>query len=147
MSASTDTLERQLARDLERLGDRLADARLVTDLYDAVAGNALHPRDGEGRLAPSWTRTTDLLNGARETAGLPPLDAIPRTGREGDVSDRARETLSELGWELRPRQTGEQDPGHTDSPPDPPAHASEPAEWEREAHAEADAELRRRQGA
>jgi hypothetical protein len=32
MSTSIDTLERRLVDDLERLGDRLGDDRLVTDL-------------------------------------------------------------------------------------------------------------------
>ena len=147
MSASTDTLERQLARDLESLGDRLADDRLSHDLYDAIAGHALHPHDGEGRLAPSWNRAAELVNGAREATGHPPLGDLPQTGREGELSHRAQEVLRELGWDLRPRTTEGRDPGHTESPSEQHTHAPESGEWEREAHAEADAELRRRGGA
>jgi hypothetical protein len=109
MTASTDALEQQLVRDLTSLGDRLADDRLCTDLYAAIAGHALHPRAGEGRL-----------------------------------SDRAGEALDEIGWDVRPRTQDGQDPGHTDRPHEQHTRAPEGGEWEREAHAEADAELRRR---
>lgn len=145
MTTSADSLEQRLARDLESLGDRLRDDRLATDLYDAIAGNALHPHDGEGRVAPSWTRAAELINGARATQGAPEIEGLAQSGREGEVSDRARETLQELGWDVRPRVTsGAQDPGHTESPPAAHTHAPPSGEWEREANAEADAELERR---
>ena len=145
MTSSTDQLERRLARDLESLAERLADDRLVTDLYAALAGCALHPHDGEGRLAVSWRRAEELLNGARETQGARPLEGLAQSGTEGTVSDRARETLEGLGWDIRPRVTsGAQDPGHTGSPAEAHTHAPPSGEWEREAHAEADAEQRRR---
>jgi hypothetical protein len=145
MTTSADQLEQRLARDLESLGERLGDDRLVRDLYAAIAGHALHPHDGEGRLAPSWSRAEELLNGAREAQGLAPLEGLAQSGREGELTDRARETLEQLGWDIRPRVTsGAQDPGHVDSPSEPHTHAPESGEWSREGHAEADAELRRR---
>lgn len=147
MTASTDTLERRLARDLSSLGDRLADDRLSTDLYDAIAGHALHPHGGEGRLAASWSRAAELVNGARGAAGHPPLDNLAQSGREGELSGRARAALTEMGWDVRPRTSGGQDPGHTDAPAEQHTRAPESGDWEREAHAEADAELRRRDGA
>jgi len=145
MTTSTDRLEQQLARNLESLDERLRDDRLVADLYAAIAGNALHPHGGEGRVAPSWNRAAELLNGARATQGAPPLEGLAQSGHEGELTDRARETLQELGWDVRPRVTsGAQDPGHTDSPPADHTRAPASGEWEREAHAEADAELDRR---
>jgi hypothetical protein len=144
MSAPTDSLEQQLVRDLERLGDRLADDRLVTDLYDAIAGHALHPHGGQGRLTPSWGRAEELLNAARATQGHAALDGLSPTGREGEVSNRARDALREIGWDLRRHGTGADDRGHTSRAPEQHRAASETPEWRREGDAEADAELRRR---
>lgn len=154
MTAATDRLEQQLARDLERLGERLADDRLCSDLYAAIAGHALHPHGGEGRLAPSWGRAEALVNAARAAHGRPALTGLAQSGREGELSDRARDALAELGWDLRPRTTGAPDPGHTSrssephaEPPPPPGGADASPDWERRAHEEADAERHRRRPA
>jgi hypothetical protein len=144
MTTSNEDLEAQLVRDLERLGDRLADDRLVSDLYDAIAGHALHPHGGDGRVTPSWGRTEELLNAARRAHGDGPVEGLSPTGREGDVSDRARDALHELGWDLRPRRTSAEDASHTTRPPEPHPGEHETPEWRREGDEEADAELRRR---
>jgi hypothetical protein len=144
MTASTGELERRLLEDLGALGDRLPhDERFNRDLYAALAGYALHPSGGEGRLALSWKRAEELLNQARGALGLPPLEGLAQSGAEGRLTDRARAALESIGWELRPRQTDEHDPAHLWSDEDPPPRDAEPPEWEREAHAEADAERHR----
>jgi hypothetical protein len=144
MTAPTDSLEQQLVRDLERLGDRLADDRLVADLYAALAGHALHPHGGQGRLTPSWGRAEELLNAAREAQGHRPVENLSPTGHEGEVSGRARDALREIGWDLRPRTTGTDDAAHTSRPPEQHHAASSTPGWREEGDAEADRELRRR---
>jgi hypothetical protein len=141
---TNDSLEQQLVRDLEQLGDRLADDRLVTDLYDAIAGHALHPHGGEGRVTPSWGRAEELLNAAREAQGHRPVENLSPTGGEGDLTDRARDAFREIGWDLRPRRTSAEDASHTTRPPEQHAQPAEEPGWRREGDAEADAELRRR---
>jgi hypothetical protein len=144
MTTSTDALEQQLVRDLGRLGDRLADDRLLGDLYAAIAGHALHPHGGHGRLTPSWGRAEELLNAARTAQGHRELSGISPTGREGDVSDRARAALREIGWDLRRHSTGNDDRSHTSRPPEQHRAPTGTPEWRREGDEEADAELRRR---
>jgi len=144
MTTSTETLERALIGDVESLGDRLGDDRLLRDLYAAIAGHALHHRDGRGRLAVSWGRAEEIINGARALEQLPPLEGLTQSGHEGGVTDRARKTLEQLGWELRERRPFDHDNAHVDRPEQPPPGDHQPPEWERTAHAEADQELRRR---
>jgi hypothetical protein len=144
MTASTEMLERRLLDDLTRLGDRLADTeRFCRDLYGALAGYALEPRDGEGRLALSFKRAEELLNEARAALGLPRLEGLAQSGLEGRLGDRAREALESLGWEVRPRRTDEHDPAHVWSPEDPPPGTGGSPEWERRAHEEAELERHR----
>jgi hypothetical protein len=144
MTTSTGTLERRLLEDLGALADRLAgDERFTRDLYAALAGYALHPRDGEGRLVLSWKRAEELISQARGALGLPPVEGLDQSGVEGRLTDRVREALESIGWELRPRPTDHQDPGHLSSDEDPPPSRTEPPQWEREAHAEAEAERHR----
>jgi hypothetical protein len=142
MTARTDTLERQLLADLDGLGERLDDERLVRDLYAVLAGFTL--RRDQGRIALSWKRAEELINAVREKRGLAPV-TLAQTGVEGEpADDRARGTLESLGWTLEPRPTDRNDPAHVWSDEDPPPADHEPPEWERTAHAEADAERRRR---
>jgi hypothetical protein len=142
MTARTDTLERQLLADLDGLGERLDDERLVRDLYAVLAGFTL--RRDQGRIALSWKRAEELINAVREKRGLAPV-TLAQTGVEGEpADDRARGTLESLGWTLEPRPTDRNDPAHVWSDEDPPPADREPPEWERTAHAEADAERRRR---
>jgi hypothetical protein len=143
MTTSTDTLERLLVHDLDTLGDRLSDDRLCRDLYAAFAGYALHRRDTPGRLTLSWGRAEELINGARAAHALPPMDGLAQSGHEGELTNRARAVLEELGWDVRPRRTDEHDDAHSGRPASPPpADRSEP-EWEREGHTEAEAERHR----
>jgi hypothetical protein len=140
MTTSIETLERQLVQDLERLGDGLADDRLVGDLYQALAGCALRPPDGGGHLTLSWGRAAELLNAARAARAQPAVEGLEQSGGEGEVSQRARDALErELGWALAPRDTGQADDAHSDRPASPPPGDHEPPEWERRAHEEAEA--------
>lgn len=83
--------------------------------------NALLPEgDGRrGRLALSWRRAEDLVNGLRQRAGRERL-ALAQTGGEGEVSDTVAGELRRLGWALRQRPTSRHDDDHLASDPDPP---------------------------
>jgi hypothetical protein len=115
---TTDTLERELMRDLEALGDRLADERLVRDLYRALTNHTLH-KDG-GHLSLSWQRADDVVNSARSANALPPVEGLAQSGGEGELPDRAAKLLQELGWDARPLNTGRHDDRHQASPESPP---------------------------
>jgi hypothetical protein len=148
MTTTIETLERRLGEDLRsKLGDRLRhDEKLAFDLYGALTGFAAAPHGEEAHLALSWQRAAEIVNAAREAAGGTPLDLF-QSGREGVLTDRAKEALEAIGWELRPRRTDEFDPDHVSDPERPPRRRPEPPEWEREAHKEAELErLRRRLG-
>jgi hypothetical protein len=145
MTTTTEVLERQLIDDLRSLGDRLDhDEKLATDLYGTLAGWAVARRGIEGHLALSWKRAEDIVNELRTAAGARPLEGLMQSGLEGRVSDRAREALESLGWEIRPRRTDEFDPAHVGEPEHPPRQQHEPPEWEREGHEEAELERHRR---
>jgi hypothetical protein len=139
MSTSIDTLERRLVEDLERLGDRLADDRLVTDLYNALTACTLRPPDGGGHITLSWGRAAELVNAARAARAQPAVEGLEQSGGEGQVSDRARTALEQkLGWALAPRNPDRADDAHSNRPSAPPPGDHEPPEWERQAHQEAE---------
>jgi hypothetical protein len=75
--STTETLERHLLHDLESLGDRLADDRLVADLYRALTNHALSERDGDpdGHISLSWNRAAEILNSAPPPTRCPPSRA------------------------------------------------------------------------
>lgn len=151
VSIDVEALERELARDLEGLGDRLVDESFGSDLYRALAGNRWRKGAGpEGALALSWTRAERLVNELRERRGEQPLE-LAQTGGEGDVADTVAEELGRLGWTSQPLDTSSHDPGHSAEPAGspPPKGTGEqqsPVEdsrgWEREAHREAEAARR-----
>jgi hypothetical protein len=128
--------ERQLVNDVQTLGDMVADDSFYEDLYRSLAGTAW-VRDGE-RVALSYKRAEELVNTVRAKHDRPALE-LAQTGGEGEVADRVADALGGLGWKPRPLNTGEHDASHVDSRPDaPPRGASEPPEWERQAHEEAE---------
>ena len=146
---STDELQRELTNDLGTLDDRLVDEAFCTDLYRALAGNALsRASDGpSGRVSLSWRRAEDLVNELRERVGRERMSVAP-TGGEGEVADTVADELGRLGWTLRPRDTSEHDDAHVASPHDPPPEEQgqarapvddEDVRWEERAHEEADA--------
>jgi hypothetical protein len=103
---TTDTLEHELIRDLETLGGRLADERLTRDLYRALTDHALFKRGRNGHLSLSGQRADEIVNAPRAELGLLPLEDLPQSGGEGELTERARAVLQELGWEARPLTTG-----------------------------------------
>jgi hypothetical protein len=134
MAASA--IERQLVHDVQTLGDMVADDSFYSDLYRSLAGTAW-VRGGE-RVALSYKRAEELVNGVREKQGKAPLQ-LAQTGGEGEVVERVADALGQLDWTPRPLRTGDHDAAHVASRPDaPPRGASEPPEWERQAHEEAD---------
>ncbi len=148
MSTQTETLERRLLSGLRSLGDRLADERAVTDLYRALAGRALSTPDETGHVALSYNRAEDLLTEAARSIGLEPVEGLAESGGEGEVTDRAAALLREIGWTSNPENTSRHDDAHVSSPDDPPPASrpehSEPPEWERVAHEEAERNRQRR---
>jgi hypothetical protein len=143
MTTTTDALERRLEADLSTIADRLLhDDKLAADLYGALTGFSVAPNGEPEHLALSWRRAAELIDAARVAAGGPPLYLF-QSGREGDVSDRATETLERLGWELRPRRTDAFDPDHVSDPERPPRQSHEPPDWKRVGDEEAELERHR----
>jgi hypothetical protein len=142
--SDTDSLERQLVDDLGGLGDRLADERLVHDLYRALAGTALSKAGVTGHVSLSWSRAAELINSARAGQAQPPVEGLPQSGGEGEVSHRAAGVLDELGWRIRTESHDRADPAHTQNPSAPPPGGHQEPEWKREGDAEAERERLRR---
>jgi hypothetical protein len=139
-----DRTEAALLADLATLGERLADEQFCTELYRALAGGRLM-KDGAA-IAPSWTRTEEIVNHLRAQQNRGGPLTLAQTGGEGEMSDDARRALAQLGWNWAPRDTSAHDPAHTGRPESPPprdagerqAPVSDSHEWERTAHEEAD---------
>jgi hypothetical protein len=109
-----DATESKLAADLAALGDRLADDQFCAELYRALAGSHL-TKEG-GAVAPSWGAAEAIVNRLRQQhdGGAPLM--LARTGGEGELSDGARRALDSLGWRVRERDTGTDDPDHVGRP-------------------------------
>ena len=140
---SADELQRALARDLDVHGAQLAsDDGLCRDLYRALTRHTLR-RDGiDGHLSLSFARAEMILNSARGDA--PPLELAQTGGEGGEVTAAVRGVLEHHGWSFGPLDTGRADPGHRSQTGAPDERDSEPQDWERQAHAQADAEVERR---
>jgi hypothetical protein len=149
MTVTPEVLEQRLADDIRSLGELLDDESFCTELYRALADVKWH-RDG-GAVALSWKLAEEVINEARAARGLPAL-TLAQTGGEGKLSDRVVEALSGRGWSPEPLDTSRHDDAHVGSREDPPppdtgarhAPVDDPKAWEREAHAEAEAERLRR---
>jgi hypothetical protein len=115
LTASVARLEQLLIDDLEGLGDRLADDRLCTDLYRALTNRALSKSapDAAGHLVLSWGRAEEILNRVRADRSQPALAQLAQSGGEGELSDRAAETLAELGWQVDTMSTSHTDERHS----------------------------------
>jgi hypothetical protein len=136
MPLSNEALERELADDLQTLGDLIHDDSIYPELYKSLAG-VPWSRGGE-HVALSWKRTEEMLNAVRAQHDLPKL-RLAQTGGEGEISARVADALEPLGWTPGPANTARHDTAHVDSPHDaPPRGAAESQEWERRAHEEAD---------
>jgi hypothetical protein len=147
MTQAAETLERELVRDLETLGERIArDEEFCADLYRALSNNRWRKESGpDGHVSVSWSRAEELVNGVRGRQGKEPL-ALAQSGGEGEISALVRDELGRLGWSAKALDTGEHDRDHVTQPESPPpaghgermAPADDARGWEREAHEEAD---------
>jgi hypothetical protein len=153
MASDTAGLQRELDSDLAALGDRVADEHFAAELYRALANRTWSKSTGEapGHVALSWSRAEALVNELRRACGADPL-TLAQTGGEGELTPDVRTALEALGWTSGSLNTGRADPAHVDAGASPPPAAAasggggpDPAAgWEQEAHAEAEANRRRR---
>src|SRR3954469_9399870 len=139
--ADTATLERQLINDIQTLGDMVqTDDSFDEELYRALANVQWHRSGADGHVSLSWTRAEELVNDARAQHGREAL-TLAQTGGEGEVSDRVRDALGDLGWRPHALETGTHDDSHVESRSEaPPRDSGEAPDWERQAHEEADQE-------
>jgi hypothetical protein len=135
MAVTSETLERELANDLQVLGDMAQDESFYSELYRALAGVSWHR--GGAHVSLSWKRAEELVNAARARQDREPLD-LAQTGGEGEVSERVKDALATTGWSPKPLDTGTHDDAHAEARPEAKRGASEAPEWERQAHAEAE---------
>jgi hypothetical protein len=136
MADTTEVLERQLVNDVQTLGDLIQDDSWNEDLYKSLAG--VRWSHAGGHVSLSWKRAEELVNAVRAKHDQPPL-ALAQTGGEGEVADRVADALSGLGWTPKPLDTSRHDEAHVQGSTDTQRRtSSEPPEWERQAHAEAD---------
>src|SRR5438105_14687376 len=113
MALSNEALERELANDLQTLGDLIHDDTFYPELYRSLAG-VPWSRDGAGHIALSWKHTEQLLNQVRSRHDLPKLQ-LAQTGGEGEISARVADALEPLGWTPGPANTGRHDDAHIDN--------------------------------
>jgi hypothetical protein len=144
-------LEFELFRDLETLGERLADEEFSSDLYQALANTIWRKPDIlEGHVSVSWKRAEEIINEVRARRGHAPL-ALAQTGGEGGVSALVARELGALGWKVEPLDISSSDPDHRTRPKSPPpqeqgerqAPVEDSHAWERLAHEEAEQKRRR----
>jgi hypothetical protein len=138
MTAETDVVERELVADLESLGERFADEGFCTDLYRALARTSWSKDGLDGRVALSFRRAEETVNGIRQRRGEQPL-TLAQTGGEGEAARTVEDELGSRGWKHRPFDTSSRHDEHSGEPTGPPRDTHEQPEWEREAHAEAEA--------
>ena len=126
--APTDA-EHRLETDLHTLESQLGDAELATELYRALTNRTWRRAEApELAVAVSWTRAERLVNELRERIGYAPLTP-EQTGGEGEVTDRVRRELEDLGWRHEPLDTSSHQEHHVPEPasPPPPGHGAEQA--------------------
>jgi hypothetical protein len=144
VAETADALETALAEDLRQLADRFRDDQLSGELYRALT-NRRWRKDGgpEGAVSLSWSRAEELVNDLRDRSGAQPLE-LAQTGGEGDLSDLVRDELGAIGWRSKPLDTSRHDDSHVarDEGGEPRTPAGTGADWERQAHDEADAARR-----
>jgi hypothetical protein len=142
----TETLERELVRDLQEMDERFADDEFSSELYRALANNVWRKQGGpDGHISLSWSRAEEIVNELRARVGAEPL-TLAQTGGEGEVSRTVAEELGRRGWTSTPLNTGRQDPEHATRPesPPPPGKGEEQSPvddsraWEWRAHEEAE---------
>jgi len=100
MRAAIETLEGELAHDLDGLSDRLGDDRFCVELYRALTNRTLSKPHGR-HLVLSWPRAAEFVNELRARESLAPL-ALADAGGEGVVSEIVLDELVAHGWQTRP---------------------------------------------
>ena len=142
---SVETLQRELISDLSAVQqDRFSDEKFCNELYWALTRTKLRkPGAAEGHVVLSFTQAEGAINHLRGQVGAEPL-TLAQTGDEGDLDTTILNELGSRGWSFAPAFEREEDPMHDSAAPSPPPADQEPPEWERMAHEEADAEIRRR---
>jgi hypothetical protein len=111
MPLSNEALERELANDLQTLGDLIHDESFYPELYKSLAG-VPWARD-DSHIALSWKKTEELLNEVRARHDKPKL-RLAQTGGEGEISPRVADALEPLGW-TPGAATPRHDDAHIDS--------------------------------
>ncbi len=145
---SVETLERELFNDLTQVQERFTDEKFSTELYRALTRTKLSKPDAaEGHVVLSFSQAEGVINQLRGRVGAEPL-TLAQTGDEGEVDSTVLDELGGRGWRFARASEREPDEMHdAASTSPPPAGHGRPegsGEWERQAHAEADAEIRRR---
>jgi hypothetical protein len=143
-----ETLERRLGDDLRDMQERLADEKFCEALYRSITRiQLLNPETGDGHLTLSYGQAEGMINELRAQIGGAPL-TLAQTGGEGEPHDPAARELARRGWSFAPLETGRHDPMHDSAGRQPPtdhtAERRDSGRWAREAHAEADREVRRK---
>src|SRR4051794_1272433 len=144
---SVETLERELLNDLTQVHERFADEQFCGELYRALARTKLSkPEAAEGHVVLTFSQAEGVINELRGRLGKDDL-TLAQTG-EGEVDSAVRDVLGARGWHLAPATTSTHDDQHDAAaeqpPPDDHGARGDSGQWERQAHAEADEEIRRK---
>src|SRR3954469_17553583 len=112
MPSPQEALEPVLDADLDKLFAGLVDDWSSIELYRALSETRWEKSDrpGDG-VALSAARAQSVVNALRERHGKVALE-LHLSGGEGEVSERAAELLTSVGWEWRPG-SGRFDREHT----------------------------------
>jgi len=116
MNSPSETLETELIRDLEGLGDRVGDEGFCGELYRALTNRTLSKDGGaDGHLLLSWNRAAELVNELRARFDEDALD-LAQSGNEGVISEDVLAELDRRGWRTRPLNTSRHDERHVSQP-------------------------------
>jgi hypothetical protein len=146
---TVETLERALLDDLLEVHERFVDAKFCHELYRALTRTKLRkPSVSEGHVTLSFNQAEGLINELRGRRGQDDL-TLAQTGGEGEVDSTIRGIRTERGWSIAPAASGGgHDPQHDSAasqpPPDDQGVPAGSGDWERQAHEEADREVRRK---
>ena len=111
MALSNEALERELANDLQTLGDLIHDESFYPELYKSLAG-VPWARD-DSHIALSWKKTEELLNEVR--AGTTSRSCGSRRPAARARSPRGSRTRSSRSAGRRRASTPRHDDAHIDS--------------------------------
>ncbi len=135
-------MEQELEQDLGRLAEHARDDSFAEELYRGLANRRWSRSGAVGHVTLSWNRAEKAVNRLRTAQGQDEL-TLAQTGGEGEVSTRVAQAMQDLGWSSKDLDTGRHDEQHAPRREDStrPADGGQES-WERQAHAEADANRR-----